>query len=155
MARFNYLIRRFVWIARTWLEIFNAFIINFYVLLLLFIFIFLHAVGAYEVAGRVFGVFTSGVDGAFAGSAICSFTGGSIDEVFAGKFAEYTGSGGKGEQPVPEESEPRPRPGSCGHDTTQLPDSTVNFIRYGECGILYYIILYYIWYVCKNNCFNV
>ncbi|XP_077288843.1 semaphorin-2A-like [Arctopsyche grandis] len=90
---------------------------------------FQHLEGAYEVGGRVFGVFTSGVDGAFAGSAICSFASESIDEVFAGKFAEYTGSGGKGEQPVPEESEPRPRPGSCGHDTTQLPDSTVNFIR--------------------------
>lgn len=62
------------------------------------------------------------------GSAICSFSLYSIQEVFGGKFKEQATSSSAW-LPVLSSKVPDPRPGLCVNDTQSLPDPVLNFIR--------------------------
>ncbi|GIY92151.1 hypothetical protein CEXT_675802 [Caerostris extrusa] len=62
------------------------------------------------------------------GSAICSYSLDSIQEVFNGKFKEQATSSSAW-LPVLTSKVPEPRPGLCVNDTQTLPDSVLNFIR--------------------------
>ena len=62
------------------------------------------------------------------GSAICSYSLDSINEVFNGKFKEQATSSSAW-LPVLTSKVPEPRPGLCVNDTQTLPDSVLNFIR--------------------------
>lgn len=62
------------------------------------------------------------------GSAVCTFSLESIQEVFNGKFKEQATSSSAW-LPVLSSKVPEPRPGLCVNDTQTLPDSVLNFIR--------------------------
>ncbi|OQR73314.1 semaphorin-2A-like [Tropilaelaps mercedesae] len=84
----------------------------------------------YKIPGddRMFyAVFTTPMNG-LCGSAVCSFSLDSINEVFNGKFKEQETSSSSW-LPVFSSKVPEPRPGSCVNDTQTLPDSVLNFIR--------------------------
>ena len=74
-----------------------------------------------------YGVFSTSNNG-LTGSAVCSFTLDTIEKVFLGKFKEQVSSSSQW-LPVLTSKVPSPRPGSCHHNTQQLPDSVLNFIR--------------------------
>jgi len=74
-----------------------------------------------------YGVFSTSNNG-LTGSAVCSFTLDTIEKVFLGKFKEQSSSSSQW-LPVLTSKVPTPRPGSCQHNTQQLPDSVLNFIR--------------------------
>lgn len=74
-----------------------------------------------------YGVFSTSNNG-LTGSAVCSFTLDTIEKVFLGKFKEQVSSSSQW-LPVLSSKVPTPRPGSCHHNTQQLPDSVLNFIR--------------------------
>lgn len=62
------------------------------------------------------------------GSAICSFSLDSIQEVFNGKFKDQATSSSAW-LPVLSSKVPEPRPGSCSNDSQSLGDPVLNFIR--------------------------
>lgn len=62
------------------------------------------------------------------GSAICSFSLDSIQEVFNGKFKDQATSSSAW-LPVLTSKVPEPRPGLCSNDSQSLPDPVLNFIR--------------------------
>ena len=76
---------------------------------------------------RFYAVFSTSMNG-LVGSAICSFSLDSIQEVFNGKFKEQATSSSAW-LPVLSSKVPEPRPGLCVNDTHTLPDSVLNFIR--------------------------
>lgn len=76
---------------------------------------------------RFFAVFSTSMNG-LVGSAICTFSLSSIQEVFNGKFKEQATSSSAW-LPVLTSKVPEPRPGVCVNDTQSLPDSVLNFIR--------------------------
>ncbi|XP_074601991.1 semaphorin 2a [Brevipalpus obovatus] len=77
--------------------------------------------------GKFYAVFSTSLNG-LVGSAICTFTLDSIQEVFNGKFKEQSNSMSAW-LPVLSSKVPEPRPGGCADDTQALPDSVLNFIR--------------------------
>lgn len=72
----------------------------------------------------VFFFFRNGLSG----SAVCTFSLSSVQEVFSGKFKEQATSSSAW-LPVLSSKVPEPRPGLCVNDTQTLPDSVLNFIR--------------------------
>ncbi|XP_022235297.1 semaphorin-2A-like [Limulus polyphemus] len=74
-----------------------------------------------------YAVFTTSSNGLI-GSAICTFSLESIQEVFNGKFKEQATSSSAW-LPVISVKVPEPRPGQCVNNTQTLPDSVLNFIR--------------------------
>ncbi|XP_022242477.1 semaphorin-2A-like, partial [Limulus polyphemus] len=74
-----------------------------------------------------YAVFTTSSNGLI-GSAICTFSLDSIQEVFNGKFKEQATSSSAW-LPVISVKVPEPRPGQCVNNTQTLPDSVLNFIR--------------------------
>lgn len=76
---------------------------------------------------KFYAVFTTSMNG-LTGSAVCTFSLESIQEVFNGKFKEQTTSSSAW-LPVLTSKVPEPRPGLCVNDTQTLPDSVLNFIR--------------------------
>ncbi|XP_015783245.1 semaphorin-2A [Tetranychus urticae] len=76
---------------------------------------------------KFYAVFSTSLNGLI-GSAICTFTLDSIQEVFNGKFKEQSNSMSAW-LPVLSSKVPEPRPGVCVDDTQSLPDSVLNFIR--------------------------
>ncbi|XP_076304965.1 semaphorin-2A-like isoform X2 [Tachypleus tridentatus] len=74
-----------------------------------------------------YAVFTTSSNG-LVGSAICTFSLDSIQEVFNGKFKEQATSSSAW-LPVISVKVPEPRPGQCVNNTQTLPDSVLNFIR--------------------------
>lgn len=76
-----------------------------------------------------YGTFTTSTNGLM-GSAICSFTIQDIQAAFAGKFKEQATSSSAW-LPVLSNKVPEPRPGTCVNDTGALPDTVLNFIRFG------------------------
>lgn len=78
---------------------------------------------------KFYAAFTTGSSDGLIGSAICSYSMKNIQEAFAGKFKEQA-SASAAWLPVLRNKVPEPRPGTCVNDTTALPDSVLNFIRY-------------------------
>lgn len=78
---------------------------------------------------KFYAAFTTGSSDGLIGSAICSYSLSNIQEAFAGKFKEQATSSSAW-LPVLTNKVPNPRPGTCINDTTALPDSVLNFIRY-------------------------
>lgn len=76
---------------------------------------------------KFYAVFSTSMNG-LVGSAICSFSLYSIQEVFNGKFKEQATSSSAW-LPVLTSKVPDPRPGVCVNDTQSLPDTVLNFIR--------------------------
>ncbi|XP_015920801.1 semaphorin-2A isoform X2 [Parasteatoda tepidariorum] len=76
---------------------------------------------------KFYAVFSTSTNGLM-GSAICSYSLDSIQEVFNGKFKEQATSSSAW-LPVLTSKVPEPRPGLCVNDTQTLPDSVLNFIR--------------------------
>lgn len=76
---------------------------------------------------RFYAVFSTSSNG-LSGSAICTFSLESIQEVFNGKFKEQVTSSSAW-LPVLTSKVPDPRPGSCVNNSQSLPDSVLNFIR--------------------------
>ncbi|XP_017285214.1 semaphorin-6D isoform X2 [Kryptolebias marmoratus] len=83
----------------------------------------------------VIGVFTTQAN-SIPGSAVCAFYMDDIEKVFNGKFKEQRTSDSSW-TPVPDESVPRPRPGTCAGDgqasdyksSVQFPDEMLTFIK--------------------------
>lgn len=76
---------------------------------------------------RFYAIFSTSMN-SLIGSAICTFSLDSIQEVFNGKFKEQATSSSAW-LPVLTSKVPDPRPGVCVNDTQLLPDSVLNFIR--------------------------
>lgn len=76
---------------------------------------------------RFYAVFSTSMNGLI-GSAICTFSLDSIQEVFNGKYKEQATSSSAW-LPVLSSKVPEPRPGVCVNDSHTLPDSVLNFIR--------------------------
>ncbi|RWS17341.1 semaphorin-2A-like protein, partial [Dinothrombium tinctorium] len=76
---------------------------------------------------KFYAVFSTSMNGLI-GSAICTFSLESIQEVFNGKFKEQAASSSAW-LPVLSSQVPEPRPGVCVNDTQSLSDSVLNFIR--------------------------
>ncbi|XP_076304927.1 semaphorin-2A-like isoform X1 [Tachypleus tridentatus] len=76
---------------------------------------------------RFHAIFTTSMNGLM-GSAVCTFSLESIQEVFNGKFKEQTTSFSAW-LPVLTSKVPEPRPGLCVNDTQTLPDSVLTFIQ--------------------------
>ncbi|KAG8177391.1 hypothetical protein JTE90_015943 [Oedothorax gibbosus] len=77
---------------------------------------------------KFYAVFSTSTSNGLLGSAICSYSLSSINEVFSGKFKEQATSSSAW-LPVLTSKVPEPRPGLCVNDTQTLPDSVLNFIR--------------------------
>ncbi|XP_076356078.1 semaphorin-2A-like isoform X2 [Tachypleus tridentatus] len=80
-----------------------------------------------EDDSRFYAVFTTSMNGLM-GSAICTYSLESIQEVFNGKFKEQATSFSAW-LPVLTSKVPEPRPGLCVNDTQTLPDSVLTFIQ--------------------------
>ncbi|XP_023225739.1 semaphorin-2A-like isoform X3 [Centruroides sculpturatus] len=76
---------------------------------------------------KFYAVFSTSMNGIM-GSAICTFSLSSIQEVFNGKFKDQATSSSAW-LPVLTSKVPEPRPGICVNDTQTLPDYVLNFIR--------------------------
>lgn len=76
---------------------------------------------------RFFATFTTSTNGLI-GSAVCSFHINEIQAAFNGKFKEQSSSNSAW-LPVLNSRVPEPRPGTCVNDTSNLPDTVLNFIR--------------------------
>ncbi|EDW31848.1 GL10746 [Drosophila persimilis] len=76
---------------------------------------------------RFYATFTTSTNGLI-GSAVCSFHINEIQAAFNGKFKEQSSSNSAW-LPVLNSRVPEPRPGTCVNDTSNLPDTVLNFIR--------------------------
>ncbi|XP_061387720.1 semaphorin-2A [Musca vetustissima] len=76
---------------------------------------------------RFYATFTTSTNGLI-GSAVCSFHINEVQAAFNGKFKEQSTSNSAW-LPVLNARVPEPRPGTCVNDTSNLPDTVLNFIR--------------------------
>ncbi|XP_055916036.1 semaphorin-2A isoform X1 [Eupeodes corollae] len=76
---------------------------------------------------KFYATFTTSTNGLI-GSAVCSFDINEVHGAFNGKFKEQSTSNSAW-LPVLNSRVPDPRPGTCVNDTSNLPDTVLNFIR--------------------------
>ncbi|XP_055306886.1 semaphorin-2A [Sitodiplosis mosellana] len=76
---------------------------------------------------KFYATFATSTNG-LVGSAVCSFDINEVHSAFSGKFKEQATSNSAW-LPVLKSKVPEPRPGTCVDDTSNLPDTVLNFIR--------------------------